>query len=321
MKIGNTILTADTGKSDKIADNKKSAVENLLKPEKSNPNQSSYSKVDITKLLKDPNIENVKVEFNNESTNSFSLDNEMKKQLEVTKEIANDESALSVAGSVLSAVKIPQVEPIKLTINMLTADKKKEKLAKDLECNNYEGIVNNTVDMAKSGLGTAVSAAKLVDYGSELVVSFGIASDASKTLSHIGKVTKGVSNIGSKIAIPFSVVGTALNAYDIKSAHDKVRDKQNQIKKISTLSVKGCNAAVVSSKNAKDLETLKTNRNLRGVAFAFSAVSTATLIKSVKTPAKAGTYAGISLVTGIASSVTSALADDKVREKVKNLIK
>jgi hypothetical protein len=327
IKIGNTIITANPASDNTSVVNKH--AENLLKPEVSIP-QNTNSKVDITKLLKDPKLEKVKVEFvdskeisknsnNTKTSNDFSMDKEINKHIEMTKTIANDESALSVASSVLSAVKLPYVEPIKLTINVLNADKKKEKLAKDLECENYEGIVDNTVGMAKSSVGTAVSTAKLVDYGTDLIVSFGIASDASKTVGHIGKVTKGVTKIGSKIAIPFSVVGTALSAYDIKSAQDKINEKEKQIKKINTVSVKGCNVAVKTGSDVKELEALKTNRNLRGVAFAFSAVSTATLIKSVKDPAKAGTYVGISLATGVASSVTSALADDKVREKLKKL--
>jgi hypothetical protein len=307
IKIGDNIIIA---KTDNLATVK---PVNIINPEKNSPTVNLSSKIAISKLLKDPKIEQNKVDFN--------MDKAINNQIEITKEIVENESTLSVASSVLSAVKIPQAEPIKFTLNLLTADKKKENLAHDLQCGNYEGIVNNSVDFAKSGWGSAVSVAKIVDFGTDAIVDFGILSDASKTVTNIGKITKGVSSVASKIAIPFSVIGTGLNAWDIKSANDKVINKKKQIEALEHISLNGCKVGISYSKNNDtDLSTLKTNRNLKAVAFGFSAVSTATLIKSVKNPSKAPTYAAISLATSIASSVTSALADDKIRNKVKNLI-
>ncbi|MFN8576162.1 MAG: hypothetical protein U0354_04840 [Candidatus Sericytochromatia bacterium] len=310
LRIGDSILVAKTDKTSVVNKpvEKKDEINNKHR-------EQLLSKLSISNVQTDHNINKNKVQF---SDDNDSLD----ETLETSKEIVQDENTLSVVGSVLSAVKIPQAEPFKLTVNILTADNKKEKLAKDLECHNYEGIVNNTVDFAKSGLGTAISGAKLLDLGTNIIVDLGIISSVSKTASGIGKVTKTISTVGTKVAIPFSIIGTGLNAWDIKSAQDKINLKKEEIQKskhIKPISVGGCVVGVGTSVQEKELNTLKTNRNLKAVAFGFSTVSTATLIQSVRNPSKAPTYMGISLVTSIASSVTSALADDKLRDKVKKL--
>lgn len=310
LRIGDSILVAKTDKTSVVNKpvEKNEEVNNKHR-------QQLLSKLSISNVQTDHNINKTKINFSDEIV-------PIDKTLENGKEIVQDENTLSVVGSVLSAVKIPQAEPLKLTVNILTADNKKEKLAQDLECHNYEGVVNNTVDFAKSGLGTAVSGAKLVDFGTDIIVDLGILSNAGKTASGIGKVTKTITTVGTKVAIPFSIIGTGLNAWDIKSAQDKINLKKkeiNNIKTIKPISVGGCVVGVGSSVHEKELSTLKTNRNLKAVAFGLSTVSTATLIQSVRNPAKAPTYMGISLATSIASSVTSALADDKLRDKVKKL--
>ena len=299
---------------------KENDVEKLLKP-------NYNSKTDFSKLLKDPKIADKKVQFatlpdNTKTTEDCSdLSKICTNILDQTVKTVKNENTLSVASSVLSAVKIPQVEPIKLTINILTSDNKIKGLANDIENENYIGVVNNTVDFAKSGYGSAVGIAKITEWGTDIIANIGILSKTGKAVTRVSTITGAVTSVANKIALPFSIIGTGMSAIDIKVANDKVNAKKKQIKYLDTVIATKPNskAKEVQQKFTGELRTLKTNRELKSLAFGLSAVSSATLVASIKNPVKAKTYATISLATSIASSLTSVVADDKIRNKLSGL--
>ncbi len=281
--------------------------------------QDYRSKTDFSKLLKGSKIIDNQIDLTSKDTEKDTL-------IEKTINTAKDENTLSIASSVLSAVKIPQAEPIKLTVNILTSDKKIQNLAHDIEADNYSGIVNNSVDFARSGLGSVVGVAKITEWGTGIVADLGILSKTGKFATKVNTITGSVVSVAAKVSIPFSVIGTGMSALDIRTANNKVQMKKAQIKALNIAVASSNNPNSVNANKAKkqlksELTTLKVNTGLKSVAFGLSAISTATLIASVKNPSKAKTYATVSLVTSIASSVTSVIADDKVRSKISGLFK
>ena len=230
-------------------------------------------------------------------------------------------ASLSVANSVLSAVKIPQAEPLKMAVNYFSIDPKKESLTKDIVKGDYESATKSSVNYAKSGWGTAVSAAKIADNVVNASVDLGLLS--TNVATKVGTVTSSISKVSAKITLPLAIIGTGLSVLDVKKSQSALNKKSLEIKNLEKEGVKDLNEKMSPAEKARSMryhvakdekKSLETNRNVNTVALALSSISTGALIASVTKPSTAKIAVPVSLATGLASSVTSVFADQNIRD-------
>ena len=234
------------------------------------------------------------------------------------------DKTMSLTSTLLSAVDLPLVTtPLKLVADFNSVDKSTEKLSKHLQEKNYLELTTESISSVKSSWGTFVGGVKLVEISADLGANYGFLS--SKATSFIEKKASKVSLTASKISIPFAVIGTGLSGVDfIKEASD-LSNRKKILKEIETIKNKpnlNNKELVLKAENKvkKDIKVLKINTTLKGTSFVLSAISTSTLIMSVKNPQKAKTYLTISVASSIASGVTSVFSDAGYRKATGNFI-
>jgi hypothetical protein len=244
----------------------------------------------------------------------------------ILKEIdINDQGTIALTSSILSAINVPEIEPIKLTLNVLTTDAKKEDLKRQIQDRDYEGITRTSVSFTKSYWGSIVSGAKFADIVTETGKDFGLI--AAGRVVTLGKVTGSIANFANKLALPFSVVGTGLSAWDLKNEYSELKEKNITLSAIKQNSPKR-HANVIGriddkqeTRIKKEITDTKVNLALKGVGTFLSGVSTYAMIVSISSPAKAYVATPVSLATGVIGSITSSIADEKVRANLSTKMK
>lgn len=231
-----------------------------------------------------------------------------------------DQGTLALTSSILSAINVPEAEPLKLTLNVLTTGAKKKELKKDIEEKDIEGITTNLINVSKSYWGSIISGAKLADFVSQTSMEIGFVSVS--TVANVGKVTGTVSKVANKLALPFSIVGTGLTIWDFKKEKESLTDKKLELKNFNENKGKTAAKEVIGREHQnyqerklnKEISAKEVNLTLKGVGGCLSGISTYALISSVANPSKALMTTPVSLVTGVAGSITLALANENVRE-------
>jgi hypothetical protein len=297
--------------------------------------------VKTAKINSDPAIRNKKIDFSQVSApekpavtpraGKRHLDdiiNSTIKQVTAADPVLNDldmdmqdQGTLALTGSILSAINLPQVEPIKLTVNVLTAGAKKDELKESIKAKDPEGIGKSLVNYTKSYWGTIVSGAKFTDIiavnGTELgLLSVGL-------VGNVSKVTGKISTAANRLALPISFVGTGLAVWDIKKENEKLAKARSEFNNFQEKRVNTPDKVLgrirtnyQERKSEQEITDKKINLALKGLGSALSGISSYALLVSVTNPARAYVATPVSLAAGVAGSITLSLADEKVRESL-----
>lgn len=233
------------------------------------------------------------------------------------------DETVKLTGSLLAAIDIPIITaPAKLAVNFVSMDNSKQKFTESLHEKNYLALTTTSLSSIKDSWGTLVSGVKLVEITADAGANYGLVS--SKTSGFIGKHASKISLTARKISIPFAIVGTGVSGVDFVKEASKISDRKELLKGLESMkenSTYNKQAIAKAEKKVKaDIRVIKTNAAIKGASFALSAVSTSALIMSVKNPQKAKTYVAISLVSSVASAVTSVFAEADYRKVTGNFV-
>lgn len=234
------------------------------------------------------------------------------------------DETVKLTGSLISVVDVPIIKaPVKLASDFVSMDKSAETFAKNIQEKKYLEVATSSVSSVKDSWGTVVSAAKLVEVVADAGANYRFLP--SKTSAFIGKHANKVSVTATKISLPFAVVGTALSGVDFVKEVSKISDRNKLLKDIQDTKSKTSirhrgTLGEAENKVKADIKVIKVNAGMKGTSFALSAISTGALVMSVKNPQKAKTYLAISMVSSIASGVTSVYADAGYRKATGSFI-
>lgn len=234
------------------------------------------------------------------------------------------DETVKLTGSLLSAVDIPIITaPVKLASDFVSMDKSTETFAKNIQEKNYLNLATSSVSSVKDSWGTLISGAKFVEVVADAGANYGFLP--SKASAVIGKQVSKFSTTASKISLPFAVLGIALSGVDFAKEVSKVSDRKKLLKDIQSVksesSIRHRGTLIQAEDKVKnDIKVIKVNAGIKGTSFALSAISTSALIMSVKNPQKAKTYLTISVVSSIASGVTSVFSDAGYRRATGNFV-
>lgn len=248
----------------------------------------------------------------------IQLDN-AKSSKNTTKEVMNSISDVANGvGTVLDVVDIPEAQFLTFTGKVLKIGVEQQDLTDNIEKKDARGIVGNSVSIVKGAWGTVVSGLEAGKLAASLGQKAGFVEAA--TVVKVSNTATKISKVADKVAIPFSVAGTALNVWDLKNAHDKVEAKKVEIETAKTEEAElPKNSKDYKTKEAeikkleKELDTLETNMTFRGVSSGLSAISTTALIVSVAYPPMAKVSNVVALVGNITSGVAGTLSNDEKR--------
>lgn len=235
--------------------------------------------------------------------------------------ISSLSSVASGVGTVLSVVDIPEAQFLTFTGKVLNLGVEQQDLNENIKKKDARGIVGTSVSMVKGGWGVVVSGLETAKLASSLGNKAGIVSTA--TVGKITTTSAKISKVADKIAIPFAVAGTALNAWDLKNDYDKVQTKKKEIEKLKKENEEIPEIIRMETPEEeqlnKELKTLNTNMTFRGVSFGLSAISTAALIVSVAYPPASSVANVITLGGNIASGIAGTLSKEDKRESALNI--
>lgn len=311
----------DVDKTLSIKDDKSLYTALSLKNDKYNPNS--------TKLPQDLEINKNKISFTQDTvqrkeSNQHELDVQLGKTEEpLPPEIikstcssdATEDCSLSLAGAFLSAVNTPEALPLKVAVNIMTTDNKKEQLAKSLIEGDKEDITKDTYNFVRNGVNTTTNVVKLAEIGVNVSADIGLLS--SNVAQTLGKTTSTIAKTASKCSLPFAVSGLYFSAKDVHKSFvelktiDSKRDAAYQErlgKKIDRTYKEVMLTQAVQDKKASTI--------MKTTAFALSAVSVGAIYVSLKNPSSASIATPVSLVTGIASSVVGVMSDKAFRHNI-----
>lgn len=196
--------------------------------------------------------------------------------------------------------------------------------AKDLKQNIKEKNSRDSAwavtNLAKNSWGLVVGGFKTVEAGANLGIKLGINTES--TAQKISAKSKSVSKAVTIVAIPFSVATSGLYFWDLMDKNKKLDEKRTELEKFVSNNTDNPNPKLkkindLQEKNLqKQVKTYELNRNIMGASFAFSSISTVSLIASVAVPSIKTTATAISIATNIAASLSKTASDDEIRDNV-----